>query len=277
MTYTLEDLLHLMARLRDPQYGCPWDLKQNYASIVPHTIEEAYEVADTIERGDFEHLQGELGDLLFQVVYYSQLAREEGRFEFDGVVDSITRKLIRRHPHVFPTGELYAPVDTPGLSEAQVKSRWEEIKAEERAEKSQPEQLSLLDDVPATLPALSRAAKLQKRAATVGFDWPAALPVLDKVREELDEVLQAMADGDDDALEDEIGDLLFATVNLARHLKHDPEHALRRANRKFERRFRFIEQALRDSGRPIEDCNLDELDALWGEAKRQEKNLPSCG
>jgi ATP diphosphatase len=277
MTYTLEDLLHLMTRLRDPQYGCPWDLKQDYASIVPHTIEEAYEVADTIERGDFEHLQGELGDLLFQVVYYSQLAREEGRFEFDGVVDSITRKLIRRHPHVFPTGELYAPVDTPSLSETQVKSRWEEIKAEERAEKSEPEQLSLLDDVPTALPALSRAAKLQKRAATVGFDWPDALPVLDKVREELDEVLQAMADGDADALEDEVGDLLFATVNLARHLKQDPEHALRRANRKFERRFRFIEQALRDSGRPIEDCNLDELDALWGEAKRQEKNLPSCG
>ncbi|WP_341797790.1 MULTISPECIES: nucleoside triphosphate pyrophosphohydrolase [unclassified Pseudomonas] len=277
MTYTLQDLLHLMARLRDPQYGCPWDLKQNYASIVAHTIEEAYEVADTIERGDFEHLQGELGDLLFQVVYYSQLAREEGRFEFDGVVDSITRKLIRRHPHVFPTGELYAPLDTPSLNEAQVKSRWEEIKAQERAEKSTPEQLSLLDDVPSALPALSRAAKLQKRAATVGFDWPEALPVLDKVREELDEVLQAMADGDADALEDEVGDLLFAVVNLARHLKQDPENALRRANRKFERRFRFIEQALRDSGRSIEDCNLDELDALWGEAKRQEKNLPSCG
>ncbi|EKT4522224.1 nucleoside triphosphate pyrophosphohydrolase [Pseudomonas putida] len=277
MSYTLDDLLHLMARLRDPQHGCPWDLKQNYASIVPHTLEEAYEVADTIERGDFEHLQGELGDLLFQVVYYSQLAREEGRFAFDGVVDSITRKLVRRHPHVFPTGDLYAPLDTPSLSEAQVKSRWEEIKAQERAEKSEPEQLSLLDDVPAALPALSRAAKLQKRAATVGFDWPDALPVLDKVREELDEVLQAMADGDDDALEDEIGDLLFATVNLARHLKHDPENALRRANRKFERRFRFIEQALRDSGRPIEDCTLEELDALWGEAKRQEKNLPSCG
>ncbi|ANY85846.1 MULTISPECIES: nucleoside triphosphate pyrophosphohydrolase [Pseudomonas] len=277
MTYTLDDLLHLMARLRDPQYGCPWDLKQNYASIVPHTLEEAYEVADTIERGDFEHLQGELGDLLFQVVYYSQLAREEERFEFAGVVDAITRKLIRRHPHVFPTGDLYAPLDTPRLDEAQVKSRWEAIKAEERAEKSEPQQLSLLDDVPAALPALSRAAKLQKRAATVGFDWPEALAVLDKVREELDEVLQAMADGDADALEDEIGDLLFATVNLARHLKHDPENALRRANRKFERRFRFIEQALRDSGRPIEDCTLDELDALWGEAKRQEKNLPSCG
>ncbi|MBA1203780.1 nucleoside triphosphate pyrophosphohydrolase [Pseudomonas capeferrum] len=277
MTYTLDDLLQLMARLRDPQHGCPWDLKQDYASIVPHTLEEAYEVADTIERGDFEHLQGELGDLLFQVIYYSQLAREEGRFEFAGVVDAITRKLIRRHPHVFPTGDLHAPLDTPSLSEAQVKRRWEEIKAEERAQKQVPEQLSLLDDVPAALPALSRAAKLQKRVAQVGFDWPDALPVLDKVREELDEVLQAMAGSDPRAIEDEVGDLLFATVNLARHLKLDPENALRGANRKFERRFRFIEQALRDNGRPIEDCTLDELDALWGEAKRQEKNLPSCG
>lgn len=277
MTYTLDDLLNLMARLRDPTHGCPWDLKQDYASIVAHTLEEAYEVADTIERGDFAHLQGELGDLLFQVVYYSQLAREEGRFEFAGVVDAITRKLIRRHPHVFPTGDLYAPVDTPSLSEAEVKQRWEEIKAAERAEKSVPEQLSLLDDVPTALPALSRSAKLQKRAAQVGFDWPDALPVLDKVREELDEVLQAMADGDPQALEDEVGDLLFAAVNLARHLKLDPENALRGANRKFERRFRFIEQALRDIARPIEDCTLEDLDALWGEAKRQEKNLPSCG
>lgn len=277
MTYTLDDLLNLMARLRDPTHGCPWDLKQDYASIVAHTLEEAYEVADTIERGDFAHLQGELGDLLFQVVYYSQLAREEGRFEFAGVVDAITRKLIRRHPHVFPAGDLYAPVDTPSLSEAEVKQRWEEIKAAERAEKSVPEQLSLLDDVPTALPALSRSAKLQKRAAQVGFDWPDALPVLDKVREELDEVLQAMADGDPQALEDEVGDLLFAAVNLARHLKLDPENALRGANRKFERRFRFIEQALRDIARPIEDCTLEDLDALWGEAKRQEKNLPSCG
>ncbi|WP_462401956.1 nucleoside triphosphate pyrophosphohydrolase [Pseudomonas sp. Marseille-QA0332] len=277
MTYTLDDLLNLMARLRHPRHGCPWDLEQNYVSIVPHTLEEAYEVADTIERGDFQHLQGELGDLLFQVVYYAQLAREEGRFDFAGVVDAITRKLIRRHPHVFPTGELYAPIDTPSLNEAEVRQRWEEIKAEERAANSEPEQLSLLDDVPAALPALSRAAKLQKRAARVGFDWPDALPVLDKVRKELDEVLQAMADGDPDALEDELGDLLFATANLARHLRQDPENALRRANRKFERRFRFIEQALRDTARSFEDCTLDELDALWGEAKRQEKNLPGCG
>jgi ATP diphosphatase len=276
--YTLEDLLHLMARLRDPQFGCPWDVKQNYASIVPYTLEEAYEVADAIERGDFEHLQGELGDLLFQVVYYCQFAREEGRFEFAGVVDSITRKLLRRHPHVFPTGDLYAPLDQPRLSEEQVKERWEQIKAEERAEKAGVgEQLSLLDDVPATLPSLSRAAKLQKRAATVGFDWPAALPVVDKVREELDEVLEAMAGGERAAMADELGDLLFSVVNLARHLKVDPEDALRGANRKFERRFRFIEQALRDTHRPIEDCTLEDLDALWGEAKRQEHNLPSCG
>lgn len=271
--YNLEDLLHLMARLRDPQFGCPWDIKQTYASIVPHTLEEAYEVADAIERGDFDHLQGELGDLLFQVVYYSQLAREEGRFEFAGVVDSITRKLIRRHPHVFPTGDLYAPLETPHLDEAQVKQRWEEIKAEERAAKSDvPEQLSLLDDVPGALPALSRAAKLQKRTAQVGFDWPDALPVVDKVREELDEVLEAMADNDAPAIADEVGDLLFAVVNLARHLKVDPESALRAANTKFERRFRFIEQALRQTHRPIENCTLEELDALWGEAKRQEKN-----
>lgn len=276
--YTLEDLLTLMARLRDPQYGCPWDIKQTYASIVPHTIEEAYEVADAIERGDLDHLRGELGDLLFQVVYYSQLAREEGRFEFATVVDGITRKLIRRHPHVFPTGDLYAPLDVPRLSEEQVKLRWEQIKAEERAEAAAaPEQLSLLDDVPATLPALSRAAKLQKRAAGVGFDWPEPLPVLDKVREELDEVLEAMASGDRAAMADEVGDLLFSVVNLARHLKVDPENALRGANRKFERRFRFIEQALRDTHRPIENCTLEDLDALWGEAKRQEHNLPSCG
>ncbi|MBA4288357.1 MAG: nucleoside triphosphate pyrophosphohydrolase [Pseudomonas sp.] len=275
--YQLDDLLHLMARLRDPQHGCPWDLKQNYASIVPHTLEEAYEVADAIERGDFAHLPGELGDLLFQVVYYSQLAREEGRFDFAQVVDGITSKLIRRHPHVFADGDLYGAVDVPKLDETAVKQRWEAIKAEERAEKAAaPEQLSLLDDVPTALPSLSRAIKLQKRAAQVGFDWPEALPVVDKVREELDEVLEAMSENDADAIAEEIGDLLFVVSNLARHLKVEPESALRAANAKFERRFRFIEQALRDAGRNMEDCALDELDALWGEAKKLEKQTPSC-
>ena len=270
--YQLDDLLHLMARLRDPQYGCPWDLKQSYASIVPHTIEEAYEVADAIERGDFEHLPGELGDLLFQVVYYSQLAREEGRFEFSQVVDGITRKLLRRHPHVFADGDLYGAPDAAKLDETAVKQRWEEIKAEERAEKAAaPEQLSLLDDVPQALPALSRAIKLQKRAAQVGFDWPEALPVVDKVREELDEVLEAMSESDPEAIAEEIGDLLFVVGNLARHLKVDPESALRAANGKFERRFRFIEQALREAGRAMQDCALEELDALWGQAKKLEQ------
>lgn len=271
--YQIDDLLHLMARLRDPQSGCPWDLKQSYASIVPYTLEEAYEVADAIERADFEHLPGELGDLLFQVVYYSQLAQEEGRFEFAAVVDGITRKLIRRHPHVFVDGDLYGAPDAARLEEAAVKQRWEQLKAEERAAKAVvPEQLSLLDDLPQALPALSRAVKLQKRMAQVGFDWPDALPVLDKVREELDEVLEAMGANDPQAIAEELGDLLFAVSNLARHLKLDPESALRAANAKVERRFRFIEQALREAQRPIENCTLDELDALWGVAKQQEKH-----
>ncbi|MFV3304196.1 nucleoside triphosphate pyrophosphohydrolase [Pseudomonas sp. NY15181] len=276
--YKLDDLLHLMARLRDPQHGCPWDLKQSYATIVPYTLEEAYEVADAIERGDFDHLREELGDLLFQVVYYAQLAREEGRFEFDAVVDGITRKLVRRHPHVFPDGDLYGKPDPAKLEEAAVKQRWEELKAEERAAKAaEPVQLSLLDDVPHALPALSRANKLQKRASQVGFDWADALPVVDKVREELDEVLEAMAGGDTEAQEEEVGDLLFVVVNLARKLKVDPETALRAANAKFERRFRYIETALRDQGRSLEGTSLEEMDELWGAAKRDEKNPISCG
>lgn len=276
--HKLEDLLYLMARLRDPQNGCPWDLKQSYATIVPYTLEEAYEVADAIERGDFDHLREELGDLLFQVVYYAQLAREEGRFEFDAVVDGITTKLIRRHPHVSPDGDLYGEPDPAKLEEAAVKQRWEELKAEERAAKAaEPVQLSLLDDVPNALPALSRAAKLQKRASQVGFDWADALPVVDKVREELDEVLEAMAGGDTEGQAEEVGDLLFVVVNLARKLKVDPETALRAANAKFERRFRYIETALRDQGRTLEDSNLEEMDELWGAAKRDEKNPLSCG
>ncbi len=232
---------------------------------------------DAIERGDFDHLPGELGDLLFQVVYYSQLAREEGRFEFAHVVDGITRKLLRRHPHVFPDGDLYGAVEVAKLDEVAVKQRWEAIKAEERAEQAAvPEQLSLLDDVPTGMPSLSRAIKLQKRAAQVGFDWPDALPVVDKVREELDEVLEAMSENDAGAISEEIGDLLFVVSNLARHLNVDPETALRAANGKFERRFRFIEQSLREQGRAMQDCVLDELDALWGEAKKLEKLTPSC-
>ncbi|GGJ90695.1 nucleoside triphosphate pyrophosphohydrolase [Pseudomonas matsuisoli] len=269
--YRLDDLLHLMARLRDPQHGCPWDLEQTYRTIVPHTLEEAYEVADAIEREDFDHLPGELGDLLFQVVYYSQLGREDGRFDFATVVNEITRKLVRRHPHVFPDGDLYGALDLPRLDQAAIKQRWEAIKAEERAEKAAaPEQLSLLDDVPATLPAVSRAAKLQKRAATVGFDWSDAPPVVEKVREELDEVVEAMSRQDHAAQVEEVGDLMFAVVNLARHLSVDPEGALRDANSKFERRFRHIEMTVKAGGNTLEGTGLDEMERLWVDAKNLE-------
>lgn len=270
--YQLDDLLHLMARLRDPQHGCPWDLQQDYASIVPHTLEEAYEVADAIAKRDFPQVRDELGDLLFQVVYYSQLGREDGHFDFAQVVDGITRKLVRRHPHVFPDGDLHGPLDLPRLDEATIKRRWEEIKAEERAEKAAaPEQLSLLDDVPAALPALSRAAKLQKRAANVGFDWADAMPVVAKIQEELDEVREAMANGQAAQVAEEVGDLLFVMVNLARHLRVDAEDALRQANAKFERRFRYIEDALKAQGRTPQEASLEEMDALWDAAKMAEK------
>lgn len=276
--YTLEDLLHLMARLRDPQHGCPWDLKQTWQSIVPHTLEEAYEVADVIERQDFAQIPSELGDLLFQIVYYSQFGREQGRFEFADVVDAITRKLVRRHPHVFPDGDLYAAPDAPRLSEEQIKQRWEDIKAEERAERASPtEQLSLLDDIPQTLPALNRAVKLQKRVAQVGFDWPDVLPVFDKVREELDEVLEAISDNEPERVAEELGDLLFSVANLSRHLRCDPEAALRAANQKFERRFRFIEQSVVAAGLSLEQCSLEQLETLWQQAKKDELGGLGCG
>ena len=271
--HSLDDLLYLMARLRDPQGGCPWDLRQTYQSIVPHTLEEAHEVADVIERGALQELPSELGDLLFQVVYYSQLAKEEQRFEFADVVDAITRKLLRRHPHVFPSGNLYGNENVPALTEAQVKERWETIKAEERAERAEaPEQLSLLDDIPVALPALSRAVRLQKRVAPIGFDWANAQDVLAKVQEELAEVTDAMADGNELAIHEEVGDLLFVVTNLARHLKVDPETALRHANQKFERRFRYIERALSEQGESLQTAGLERLDTLWNHAKAAEKS-----
>lgn len=269
MSYRIDDLLYLMERLRDPRHGCPWDLEQNFQSIVPHTLEEAYEVADAIAEGDYPQLSGELGDLLFQVVYYAQLGREEGLFDWDRVVDGITRKLVRRHPHVFPDGNLRTPPGTLSLGADEVKQRWEEIKAEERAERSrEPAQLSLLDDVPRALPALSRAHKLQKRASRAGFDWAEPAPVLEKIAEELDEVREALDRGDQQAVAAEMGDLLFAVVNLARHLEVDAETALRSGNDKFERRFRFIERQLASEGAAVEQTTLARLDQLWHEAKR---------
>lgn len=267
--YQLSDLLYLMARLRDPEGGCPWDLQQDFASIVPHTLEEAYEVADAIEREDFSHLPSELGDLLFQVVYYSQLGQELQMFDFSTVVHSITEKLVRRHPHVFADGQLYAATQTSAVNSEQVKQRWEEIKQQERAEQAEPEQaVSVLADIPLNMPALSRALKIQKRASSVGFDWSSLPPVLAKVDEELQEVREALASGDQAAISEELGDLLFATVNVARHLKVNSETALRAANIKFSERLQAVEQQARQQGVALSDCTEAQLDAMWNLAKQ---------
>ena len=267
--YQLSDLLYLMARLRDPEGGCPWDLQQDFASIVPHTLEEAYEVADAIEREDFAHLPSELGDLLFQVVYYSQLGQEQQMFDFSTVVHSITEKLVRRHPHVFADGQLYAARQTSAVNSEQVKQRWEEIKQQERAEQAEPEQaVSVLADIPLNMPALSRALKIQKRASSVGFDWSSVPPVLAKVAEELQEVREALVSGDQAAISEELGDLLFATVNVARHLKVNPETALRAANIKFSERLQAVEQQARQQNVALSDCTEAQLDAMWNVAKQ---------
>ncbi|QFT54256.1 nucleoside triphosphate pyrophosphohydrolase [Microbulbifer sp. THAF38] len=269
--YSVEDLLHLMAQLRNPNGGCPWDLKQTFSSIVPSTIEEAYEVAEAIEIEDYEHLHEELGDLLFQVIFYSQLGLEQGHFDFSRIVDTLVRKLVRRHPHVFPSGELYGENDPSAVDEAEVKRSWEAIKAKERNAKGES---GVLAGVTAGLPGLTRAGKLQKRAAQVGFDWPDINGVLDKIEEEVAELREAVAAGNREHAGEELGDLLFSCVNAARHLKIDPEAALRQCNRKFERRFGLVEATLRTDGRGPEEASLQELDQLWEQAKADEKQKP---
>ena len=266
-------LIEIMAALRTPGSGCPWDLEQDFASIAPYTVEEAYEVADAIARGDRLDLKDELGDLLLQVVFHSRMAEEEGAFAFPDVVEAITAKLIRRHPHVF--GE------ARNLSPEQVKALWHQIKASERADKAAarqsaglPERVEdkgVLAGVTQGLPALTRAWKLQARASTVGFDWNDARLVLDKVREETAEIEEALASGEKAAIVEEIGDLLFVVANLARHVDADPEGCLQAANAKFERRFKGIEQALAAEGRVAADADLAELEALWQAVKRAEK------
>lgn len=257
----LERLLAIMARLRDPDDGCPWDLEQTFATIAPYTVEEAYEVADAIERADLADLKDELGDLLLQVVFHARIAEEQGAFAFDDVARAINDKMIRRHPHVFGQ-ESYA------TGEAQT-AAWEAMKAQERADKGR--NLSLLDDVPAGLPAMTRAVKLTKRAARVGFDWPDVSFVLEKLREEVAEMEAEIASGDRDALRGEIGDVLFVLANLARKLDIEPEDALRATNAKFVRRFQFIEAGLAERGRTLQESDLEEMDALWDAAKRAEK------
>jgi len=257
----LDGLLQLMARLRSPDGGCPWDLEQTFATIAPHTIEEAYEVADAIDHGDMAHLKDELGDLLFQVVFYAQMAKEQGDFDFHDIVATITDKMVRRHPHVFG--------DQSGIESADAQTvNWEALKAEERKAKADGEPHSALEDVSSGQPALMRAAKLQKRAARVGFDWPDIGPVFDKFREEVKELEVEIESDDRPAMEHEVGDLLFTCVNLARKLDIDPEAALRQANGRFEGRFGHIERTLWAQGRRVEDTELDELDKLWDQAKK---------
>jgi ATP diphosphatase len=284
MTYCVEDLKYLMARLRDPDTGCPWDTRQTFKTIVPHTLEEAYEVADAIGKEDYPHLEDELGDLLFQVIFYGQMGQEQNHFDFDSVVDNLVRKLIRRHPHVFPDGTLDSrtdPDDRP--DDAWIKASWERIKAEERALKPEAESdNSKLSGIASTLPAMVRAEKLQRRAASHGFDWPEIEPVFDKLHEEIDELKEAWYDarsgqGDEAAVEDELGDLLFVCVNLARFMKVNPEQALNSTNHKFEARFRAIEQRLESEGREFESETLETLDAAWQAVKGVEKKAGNQG
>ncbi|TDT38515.1 ATP diphosphatase [Halospina denitrificans] len=278
--YDVQDLLELMDRLRDPETGCPWDLKQDYRSIVPHTVEETYEVADAIERGDLAHLPDELGDLLFQVVFYARLGKEEGRFDFDAVVDQVTRKLIRRHPHIFPDGTLESrPASVDGMTDSDVLVNWDRIKAEEaKARGEEPggaddAPASQLDDITPGLPAFQKAAKLQKRAAKVGFDWPDTGMVFEKLAEESRELRAAYSamkdETDTDAVEDELGDLLFVAVNLSRFLGVDAEQALRRSNRKFERRFRRMETMLAEEGVELAGQPVEQLELFWQDAKQR--------
>ncbi len=256
----IAQLLAVMAKLRNPEGGCPWDLEQDFRSIAPYTVEEAYEVADAIERDDMAALKDELGDLLFQTVFHARMAEEKGLFDFADVTAAITDKMVRRHPHVFG--------DSDHRSADEQTDAWEKQKAAERAAKGA---TSILSDVPLGLPGLTRAVKLQKRAARVGFDWPNAKDVLNKITEETGELTEAVERGDKVDIEDEFGDLLFVMANLSRHLKVDPEAALRRANEKFSRRFQHIEKSMSDADRSLNDASLDELEALWVAAKALEK------
>lgn len=269
-TYSVDDLIYLMQRLREPEGGCPWDLKQSYKTIAPSTLEEAYEVVDAIESGDFDHLKEELGDLLFQVIFYAQLGAEEQRFDFHSIASSLVAKLVRRHPHVFPDGTLQSRISPDAIeTDADIKLRWEQIKQGEREEKGK---RSALADVPLNFPALSRSQKLQKRASHSGFDWPNIDGPLAKVEEELAEVREALTGGDPEAIADELGDLMFAAVNVCRHAKVDAESALRSANAKFERRFNYVESSLAEQGVAVKDATLEQMDSLWDDAKAAEKN-----
>ncbi|AKH62602.1 MULTISPECIES: nucleoside triphosphate pyrophosphohydrolase [Photorhabdus] len=256
----IERLLGIMAQLRHPQQGCPWDKEQTFKTIAPYTLEETYEVIDAIERGDFSDLKEELGDLLFQVVFYAEMGKEQQLFDFDDICNAISDKLERRHPHIFGQQQ--------NISSDVAISGWEKRKAQERAQK---DLHSLLNDIPATLPALMKAYKMQKRCAAVGFDWDTLGPVLDKVYEEIDEVMDEARQAvvDEQHLEEEVGDLLFAVVNLSRHLGYKPEMALQKACNKFERRFKGVEKLILSKGLTLEAATLEEMEQMWQQVKKQ--------
>ena len=267
----LEQLLSIMAKLRDKESGCPWDKKQTFDSIIPHTLEETYEVVDAIHKKDWDNLKEELGDLLFQVIFYSQIAKEKQLFDFNDVLETLNEKLVRRHPHVFG--------DDVFSSEEEITANWDKVKQQERRDKEKvaegrQQQESILDSIPTALPGLLRANKIQKQCAKVGFDWNELQPVADKVNEEVAEVLEEAfkIPRDEKKLEEELGDLLFATVNFSRHLGKNPEQALCKANDKFERRFRQIEANIAKKHKKIQQCDLNELDSEWENVKRSERN-----
>jgi nucleoside triphosphate diphosphatase len=268
----IASLLDIMAALRTPVTGCPWDLEQSFATIAPYTIEEAYDVVDALERGDIADLRDELGDLLLQVVFHARMAEEAGHFDFGGVVEAVTAKLIRRHPHVFANARDLSPAEVKALW-GQIKAREKHDRLEARRQAGAPEEppRGALAGAPLALPALTRAVKLQEKAGKVGFDWNDAHAVLAKLREETAEIEEALAAGDAEGVKGEVGDLLFVVANLARHLNVDPETALRGANAKFERRFAHIEARLGDQGRQPAEASLEEMDALWNEAKAVER------
>ena len=271
----INQLVMVMTMLRDADHGCPWDLEQTIASLATYTLEEVYEVVAAIENANMPDLRDELGDLLFQVVFYAQIASEQGQFNFDDIAKAITQKLIRRHPHVFPDGDVSRFGQRQEISADEVVVNWEAIKQGERSAKrwqqganDELEMASILDDVPLAMPALERARKLQKRAANVGFDWPTLQPVLTKLREEIAEFESAVQHEGQERMAQELGDILFAVVNLARHCNIEPEMALRGTNRRFEARFRWIERALHMQGKQPQEAKLMELDELWEAAKR---------